>query len=555
MRALIDKLENGLKEEFKKRGFGWLIWGLTIGFIILNALLNIFFEKKKNIKIKEKKMDYSQKNSILQTDTIKKEDVTQKTDSASKDEITLTAILEKKAFAWSIFGISFTLMFIDNFLKMETLIGGWHIILYLLTLAPLVYLSLTNQTKNRYIKWFFPALLIMIFDMFYYNNSLVQTVVPIVFYTLVALLYITSMHNLHSLYQTLIPMFRWNFDIADNLIAFLSNIFVREEHKAIYGRIALALLITIPFLGVFVALLFSADSNFSNLIEKILSIDITFDSKYILTVPLYLFGYLTFYLYMFSNQKERTLKPKTQPLDMLIVGIFLGMINLLFITFISLQIPFLLNETYLTQGVSISEFAREGFFQLMMVMGIVLLIFLFIMRRFKGEKTISIMLTGLTIETILMGVVSLKKMYLYQSLKGATVMRYYVEWFDYFLLLILLLGIWFIIKKVAFSKLLNLTALFGVLSFVIISSLNVDGMVASNNIQKFKDKEDFLDRIALKKLSIDALPSLYHHNITLDNNQTNTSWYVESKRKNCEGGFSEYHWGYCNILTMYGEKK
>jgi len=555
VRELIDKLENGLKEEFKKRKFGWLIWGITLGFILLNAILNIFFEKKKEIIKEERKMDYGQKSSLFKTESMKKEDVPKKKSSPPEQEVALAPIFKEKAFAWSIFALSFILMFIDNFLKMEGLIGGWHVVLYLLTLSPLVYLSLTNRTKNRHVKWFFPALLVLIFDMFYYNNSLVQNIVPIFFYILVAFLYITSMHNLHSLYQTLIPQFRLDFDIFDKLIAFLSNIFVHEEHKSIYKRVALALLITIPFLGVFIALLLSADSNFSNLIDKILSFDITFDSKYILTVPLYLLGYLTFYLYTFSNEKERTLKPITQPLDMLIVGIFLGMINLLFITFISLQIPFLLDGAYLAEGVSISEFAREGFFQLMMVMGIVLLIFLFIMRRFKGEKTISIMLTGLTIETILMGVVSLKKMYLYQSLKGATVMRYYVEWFDYFLLFILLLGVWVIIKKIEFSKLLNLTALFGVLSFVTISSLNVDGMVASNNIEKFKDKDQVLDKIALKKLSIDALPSLSKYNIILDNNQTNTSWYIESKRKKCEGGFSEYHFGYCAILKKYTYRK
>ena len=555
MRELIDKLENGLKEEFKKRKFGWLIWGITLGFILLNAILNIFFEKKKEIIKEERKMDYGQKSSLFKTESMKKEDVPKKKSSPPEQEVALAPIFKEKAFAWSIFALSFILMFIDNFLKMEGLIGGWHVVLYLLTLSPLVYLSLTNRTKNRHVKWFFPALLVLIFDMFYYNNSLVQNIVPIFFYILVAFLYITSMHNLHSLYQTLIPQFRLDFDIFDKLIAFLSNIFVHEEHKSIYKRVALALLITIPFLGVFIALLLSADSNFSNLIDKILSFDITFDSKYILTVPLYLLGYLTFYLYTFSNEKERTLKPITQPLDMLIVGIFLGMINLLFITFISLQIPFLLDGAYLAEGVSISEFAREGFFQLMMVMGIVLLIFLFIMRRFKGEKTISIMLTGLTIETILMGVVSLKKMYLYQSLKGATVMRYYVEWFDYFLLFILLLGVWVIIKKIEFSKLLNLTALFGVLSFVTISSLNVDEMVASNNIEKFKDKDQVLDKIALKKLSIDALPSLSKYNIILDNNQTNTSWYIESKRKKCEGGFSEYHFGYCAILKKYTYRK
>ena len=556
MRELIDKLEVGIKEEFKKRGFGWLVWGLTIGFAVLNGVLNIFFGSRKDSKTKEKKVENKRivkekADDIQRGDIFKKENTPKNERPKPREEVTLITLLKNKGFAWFLFAVSFVLTFIENFLKMDTLVGGWHIVLYLITLLPLLYLSFTNQTKNRHLKWFFPALLVMIFDMFYYNNNFVQSVVPMVFYALVVLLYTTSMHNVHSLYQTLLPKLGWGFDVIDYLTAFLKNLFVREEHKPIYGRIALAILITLPFLGVFMALLFSADTNFGNFIESILSFDIEFNPKYILTVPLYLFAYLIFYIYMFSNIKERSHKGESKPLDTLIVGIFLGMINLLFITFISLQMPFLFGGEYLTEGTSIADFARDGFFQLMTVMGIVLLIFLFIMRRFKGEKITTLMLTGLLIETIMMGVVSIKKMYLYQSIKGATVMRYYVEWFDYFLLLILLLGIWFIIRKIEFSKLLNVTAILGMLSFTTIISLNVDAMVATNNIEKFKDNMDTLDKKALSNLSIDALPSVSKYKIIVDSNRTNT-WYKEAERKECKG-FAEYHIGYCRILKEYGE--
>ena len=551
MEELINRLEEKIKEQFQKKGFGWLIWAVTIGFIVLNSILSILFKEKPKIEPKERKMNEVKVD--IKKQEVKREFKKKEKDIKYKPNITLTPLLKEKKFAWSLFGISFILMFIENFLNMDKYVGGWHIVLYILILTPLFYLAFINQLKNPHTKWFFIPLLVMIFDMFYYNNNFVQLIVPIFFFVMVWSLYITSMHNLHSLYQTLMPKLSWGFDIIDNMIAFLSNLFIRESHKKIYGRIALALLITIPFLGVFIALLFSADSNFSSFIEKILSFNINFDSKYILTVPLYFFLYLTFFLYSFSIKKDRSQREETASLDMLIVGIFLGMINILFITFISLQMPFLFGGEYLTKGLTIAEFAREGFFQLMMVMGIVLLIFLFIMRRFKGEKTITIMLSGLLIETILMGVVSLKKMYLYQDLKGATVMRYYVEWFDYFLLIVLLLGIWFIIRKLEFSKLLNTTTILAVLAFSTIISLNVDEMVASHNIVKFKDNQSLLDKNALKNLSIDALPVISKYNIILDNNRSNMDWYRIYKRKECDS-FSEYHIGYCSILKNYEKR-
>lgn len=176
--------------------------------------------------------------------------------------------------------------------------------------------------------------------------------------------------------------------------------------------------------------------------------DFGFELRYLVTVPLSFLVYLILFIYGFSNAKERLTMQDTLLFDLLIVTIFLGMINLLFATFLSVQIPFLVGASYLPEGTMLAEFAREGFFQLMMVMGIVTLIFLFIMRRFKGEKMLILFLSGLLIQTIVMGVVSLKKMYLYQSIKGATVLRYYVEWFDYFLIGILVMGIIFLIRKI-----------------------------------------------------------------------------------------------------------
>ena len=122
-------------------------------------------------------------------------------------EVKLNAILENKTFAWMLLVVSFLLMFIENFLKMNELIGGWHIVLYLLLITPLAYMVWKKELVNPYIKWFFPMLLVMIVDMFYYSNELVQYLVPMVFYFLVLTLYLTSMHQVHSFYQTLLLRF------------------------------------------------------------------------------------------------------------------------------------------------------------------------------------------------------------------------------------------------------------------------------------------------------------------------------------------------------------
>ncbi|PHS34056.1 MAG: hypothetical protein COA92_03205 [Sulfurovum sp.] len=506
----------------------------------------------------------------------------------------LHPMLKDKKLAWLLIAISASVMIIDNFLKMHMYVGTWHIIMYLLFLTPLTYLIWKKKVQNSYTKWFLPILVIMIVDMFYYNNDMVQAILPVIFYLLVIILYLTSMHKVHSFYQTLLPRMALPFNglgigyIKD----FLGSLVSKKEDKQLYTRIGIALLITLPFLGVFIALLFEADSNYSYLIKNLFRFDISIELSTLLTTPLYFFVYLLLFIYGLSNNKERDVTQSGKKLDLLIVGIFLSMINILFLSFIALQVPFLLSSDFTPKG-NIANFAREGFFQLIMVMGLVVLIFLFIMRRFHDEKLLSFLLVGLLSQTIIMGIVSLKKMYLYQSIKGATSLRYYVEWFDYYLILVLALGIFFLLRKYTFNKLLDVISVLGVLAFTLIVSLNINAMVAKHNIERFKTS-DMLDMRLLKSLSIDALPAIRNYEKTLNRNLSYPEiaseiyhstkplypeaemvieyaevvsdttklttkpaikalipWYQNQKRKDCTV-FASYHWGYCAILKEYG---
>jgi len=312
--------------------------------------------------------------------------------------------------------------------------------------------------------------------------------------------------------------------------------------------VGIALLITLPFLAIFIALLFNADKNFGEFLSSLVDFDLGFNMKYFFTVPLYTLVYLFFFTMTLSNVRERTAFKETSSFDMLIVGIFLGMINLLFVMFVAMQLPFLFGDVTLPSGYSLAEFAREGFFQLMMVLGLVVLIFIFIMRRYKGEKIALFLLSLLLIQSVIMGIVSLKKMYLYQSIKGATVMRYYVEWFDYFLIAVLLLGVGFLVRKLAFRKLLDWIVIVGLFSFTLIVSLNVDGMVASHNIEKFKSEPKKLDKYAIEKLSIDALPSIQGSDVEIGNYY----WYIT--KRNCSY-FATYHYGYCSTINKSEESE
>lgn len=460
----------------------------------------------------------------------------------------LSRLFHNKLFSGSILGLSLMLMVIDNFLKMDILVGGWHMVLYVALITPLAYLVWKKELKNPYVKWVMPLFLVFMIDMFSYSNDMVQFTLPVIFYLLLGTLYATSMHKVHSLYQTFLPRISL-FGGVEYLTQFFEGLFKERSDKQLYRRVGVAVLITVPFLLVFVSLLFSADKNFENFLSGLIDFNFGFDIKYLFTVPFYSFAYLLFFTMTLSNVKNRVTSTEKSSFDMLIVGIFLGMINLLFLMFIAMQLPFLFGEPHLPNGYSLAEFAREGFFQLMMVMGLVIVIFMFIMRRYKGEKLSLVLLSALLLETVVMGVVSLKKMYLYQSIKGATVLRYYVEWFDYFLIAVLLLGVLFLIRKLAFKKLLDWVVILGLLSFTLIVSLNVDAMVASHNIEKFKDTPKDLDENAIERLSIDALPAIQGSDLKII-----YGGYGHTYKRDCSH-FASYHYGYCSTLNKYGEKQ
>jgi len=465
----------------------------------------------------------------------------------------LNPILKDKKIALSLILIGLLLSSIENFGKMNMLVGGWHIVSYILLLLPLIYIIWTKQIINLYTKWIIPFLFVMIGDMFYYNNDMAQYTLPIIFYMLVFMLYTTSMHNVHSLHQVIL-LKNCKIGGISYLKEFFRDLFVHNIDRKIYTRIGIALLITVPFFITFAMLLSSADSHYSTFFKNIFSFHIPFKLQYIFTLPLMFIIYLLLFIVSFSNFKERKITTESTKLDMLIIGIFLSLINLLFLSFIILQIPFLLTGN-ISENVNIADFAREGFFQLMMVMGLVSLIFLFIFRRHKNEKLTTVLLIGLLAQSIIMGIVSLEKMYLYQSIMGATVLRYYVEWFDYFLLIVLVLGIVFLVKRYAFTSLLDIVTILGLVSFTLVVSLNIDAIVAKHNIEKFKNIPEKLDKNALRWLSIDALPIVSKYHIDLkdkDYYEESHPWYIKHQRKNCEI-FSTYHYGYCSILKKYGE--
>ncbi len=454
--------------------------------------------------------------------------------------------------------VSLIISMIKN-LAPTNIIASWDIATYILLLLPLFYMIYNKEIANQFTKWIVPFLLILIIDVYYYNNELSQEVLPIIIYICIGILYIGSVQNMEYFFQVIIPKLSGSFRIFGAVGVFIKPILSLKKYQqelirsTLTIRIGLGLLITLPVMLLFLFLFMKSDPQFSHFITNLFSFVNPFKVYHSFTIPLSFLFVLILFSYAISSTKSRSINLDTNAFDIVVIGIFLGSLNFLFISFLAFQLPYIFGgENYILEnGINISNYARKGFFELAIVMGIVVFIFLIIIYRYKNEKIISIMMSGLMFQTMIMGYSSLKKMYLYQSMKGATVLRYYVEWFDYFLLLILFLGMIYFLTKKPFYSMLNTVTILSILSFTTIASVNIEGIVAKQNIEQFKSNPEKLDKVMLSYLSVDILPYIQNTDIILDSYR---HLYFSKARRNCKN-FSEYHIGYCNKIETYGMKK
>ena len=104
---------------------------------------------------------------------------------------------------------------------------------------------------------------------------------------------------------------------------------------------------------------------------------------------------------------------------------------------IQIAVLFAGDVSALPEGMTYAEYAREGFFQLLLVSGINVVLIITAQRRFVSSKALRALLVFLTACTYLMEASSAMRMMLYVNAYGLTYLRLLVLWFLSLLALIL----------------------------------------------------------------------------------------------------------------------
>ncbi|MFC9758035.1 DUF4153 domain-containing protein [Streptomyces sp. NPDC056921] len=188
-------------------------------------------------------------------------------------------------------------------------------------------------------------------------------------------------------------------------------------------------------------------------------------------------------------------------------------LNLLFAVFIAVQLTVLLggyDKVMAETDLSYSEYARQGFWQLLWATVLTLLVIALALRwapRGKsGDRTlVRTVLGALCLLTLIVVASALRRMDLYVDAYGLTRLRISVAavelWLGVVLVLIMAAGVFgarMLPRAVAAS------AAVAVLAFGLISP---DGLIAEQNVQRYRDDHS-IDVAYLKDLSADAVPAL-----------------------------------------------
>src|SRR3989338_7224135 len=299
----------------------------------------------------------------------------------------------------------------------------------------------------------------------------------------------------------------------------LSNLFSQREvskDKKILSQVVKGVLMAIPILFIFLLLFSSADLIFQKYLSDLITIEIEpetiFRSVLVLIATLVYIGAYSYSFQEKENQIATKQNSKGPGLGHIESSILLGSVNVLFFIFILVQLTYLFagESNISAQGFTYAEYARRGFFELIAVAIVSLLLLLSTEKYIVKKETdhtlgFKIFSTILVVQVILIMASAFTRLSLYEEAYGFTTLRLYSHVF------IILLAVVFclLVYKIYRDKRENTFAFRVFISIVLFLAMmnffNPDAFLARRTIERFSITGQ-LDIYHLSRLSSDAIP-------------------------------------------------
>ncbi len=298
----------------------------------------------------------------------------------------------------------------------------------------------------------------------------------------------------------------------NDAVWYCKNKLDKKNSKYLYLLIGFA--ITIPLFVVVFVLLSSADIVFRDIADRMLANISGWD----ICLMVFMFVFMTlasYSLVIYLSKKE--LKEEvadSRKLEPLIGIPVATVLSLLYLLFSGIQIVYLfLGKMQLPEGYTYAEYAREGFFQLLAVSILNLVIVLVGLYFFKPSKVLKAVLTVMSLCTFIMIASSAMRMVIYIQYYYLTFLRILVLW-SLLVLFLIFIGVIVYIVKESFPLFRYSLVVFTCL-YIGLSFSHPDYWIAKVNLASTEDsRNDFFkgeayeDYRFLSDLNADAAPVL-----------------------------------------------
>ncbi|MCL2420536.1 MAG: DUF4173 domain-containing protein [Defluviitaleaceae bacterium] len=256
--------------------------------------------------------------------------------------------------------------------------------------------------------------------------------------------------------------------------------------KRIFKLVLLGLVLSISLLLIIVPLLMGADQVFNHYITQLFADDgSSFNLFWHSVAVIFLFGWFYSGLWNVGFKKEEPHRiPDNWAIDIIISAIVLGSIALVYILFCFIQFTYLFAGAGLPAGMTYSEYAREGFAQMVVVCTLNLIIFGVFMQFGAGKKLLTALLSLLLALTGVMLISGAVRLNLYIGAYGMTWLRLLSAWFIIYLAAVIILCA----VRLLFKKRLPVVAICVLLLliwYVVLGYLNPDGFIYWYNYDFF----------------------------------------------------------------------
>ncbi len=432
-------------------------------------------------------------------------------------------VLEHKKY-WLLFygliiGVSFDILFYD-----KTLGISYLIFIILILLISLVSFRDSFKKLNNIIWLFMIPVLLLAATFFIYSNQ----VLKILNYLIVPFLIIMFSALITGVNKSNWPDIRFIGDIVKRIfvpLGFIHKPFLalsradisgsKESRSKVLPKVFLGILISVPILAIIIWLLSSADIVFKDLFLNIPVSKIVKHFLVIITVSVYATCFLWALIKAFNEREQR---PKYSKIkwklffDPVILLTILVLINAVYAIFSVIQFAYLFGGSsfVLPSSYTYAEYARRGFFELVVVsiinFGIMLFSITFVKKDNKKIFTvIKILLTLLVVFTLILLVSAFYRMSVYEQAYGFTYLRIFVQTFMimlFFIFIASIIYIWNLNFPVIKSYFI-----ISLIIYIIMNFANVDVIIAENNINRYFDSGQ-IDIYYLESLSYDAIPQM-----------------------------------------------